>query len=199
MIFRFKTKLKWTLSKVVKESILPWQQGAGLPELSSFNFDNSDWNKHQDNNVLWKNNYLPTPEYLWTWTWKLIQKLHLTSFILSNKEGKTLKMKKKKLKLIVFEVMMLVQVHGSACPVSGCLSKYQRLPSVQNNLLFNSVKIPTRSILIRLMHPSGAGAFIHPSKVSSQLHFNTAIFSFYSSFTTKYLHSHLIYQCCLKQ
>ena len=103
-------------------------------------------------------------------------KLHLTSCILSKKEGKTLKMKKKKLKLIVFGVMMLVQVHGSARPVSCRLSKHQRLRSTQNNLLFNSVKILIPSILIRFMHLSGAGVFIHPSKESSQLHFNTAFF-----------------------
>lgn len=54
--------LKRTLSEVVKESILPRAQGAGLPELAPFNFDSSDLNKHHDNNVLWKNTYLPTPE-----------------------------------------------------------------------------------------------------------------------------------------
>lgn len=71
--------------------------------------------------------------------------------------------------------MTVVQVHGSAHPVPCHLSKHQRLPSVQNNLLFNSVKI---LVLIRLMPLSGAGVSIHPSKVSRRLCFNTAFFSF---------------------
>lgn len=72
--------------------------------------------------------------------------------------------------------MMLVQVHGSAHPMSCHLSKHQRFSGVQNNLRFNSANIPSPSILIRVMHLSGAGVITHSSTANGQFHFNIAIF-----------------------
>lgn len=106
-------------------------------------------------------------------------KLHLTSCILSKKEGKNFKDEGKKIE--INSIWSHDVSSGSWFSSSRVLlPKHQRIPSVQNNLLFNSVKILTPNILIRLMHLFGAGVLIHPSKVSSQLRFNTAIFSSHS-------------------